>query len=93
MVDAATGKRITNAMAMKVTRARGEVVFQPATVPGKYYVYYMPSKLAGSNFTQGERLQLPTDTADGAWRTRNGLTSDAMESGQWPSCPGRTGRV
>jgi len=35
--DAATGRRIANAVAVSVTPARGEIVFQPTAAPGKYY--------------------------------------------------------
>ena len=38
VVDAATGNRIANVIAVKVTRECGRLVFQPATVPGKYFV-------------------------------------------------------
>ena len=39
VVDAATGERITNVCRFTIDRERGEVVFQPQTVPGEYYTY------------------------------------------------------
>lgn len=41
VVDATTGKRITNVCRFAVNRERGEVAFQPQTVPGEYYIYYL----------------------------------------------------
>ena len=41
VVDAKTGKRVTNVARFTVNREKGEVVFQPQTVPGNYYIYYL----------------------------------------------------
>ena len=38
VIDAATGERITNVCRLEVNREIGKIVFQPKTVPGKYYV-------------------------------------------------------
>jgi len=40
--DAATGKRITNVVRVSIRPEYGDLVFQPATVPGIYEVYYLP---------------------------------------------------
>lgn len=47
VVDATTGKRITNVCRFAVNRERGEVVFQPQTVPGEYYIYYLKNVMSG----------------------------------------------
>lgn len=38
VIDAKTGKRITNVCRFQINREKGEVVFQPQTVPGDYYI-------------------------------------------------------
>lgn len=86
VVDAATGKRIANVAVVNATLASSDVVFQPATVPGKYFVYYMPSKLVGSHFTQGA-YEPAKDGADDAWRSSVGLTAAALESDDWRKLP------
>lgn len=37
--DASSGKRILNVVCLNINREFGDVVFQPMTVPGDYYVY------------------------------------------------------
>jgi hypothetical protein len=85
--DAATGKRITNAVAASMTQARGEIVFQPSAGPGKYYVYYMPlSRPAEESYGQAEYAR-PQETADAAWRSSEGLTAEALKTGAWRGLP------
>jgi hypothetical protein len=85
--DAATGKRIANALALCVTSACGEIVFQPAATPGKYYLYYLPlTHPAQESYGQAEYAR-PQETADKAWRSRAGLTAEALEKEAWRSLP------
>jgi hypothetical protein len=44
--DAATDKKITNVSIISLTAEKGEIVFQPETVPGTYHVYYLPCTFA-----------------------------------------------
>ncbi|MHB8053860.1 MAG: glycoside hydrolase domain-containing protein [Candidatus Aminicenantales bacterium] len=67
VVDATTGLRIRNVRAAVVTREKGEIIFQPATVPGDYWIYYLPYRQAGRpNYPQSEYLA-PENTADPEW--------------------------
>ena len=85
--DAATGERIANAVALRVTPARGEIVFQPATAPGKYYIYYMPlTSPAQESYPQAVYAR-PQDTASEAWRFRAGLTAESVKKEAWRGLP------
>ncbi len=42
VVDCATQQVITNRVAVRITPESGDVVFQPATMPGEYAIYYLP---------------------------------------------------
>ncbi|MBN1939464.1 MAG: hypothetical protein JW843_07750 [Candidatus Aminicenantes bacterium] len=76
--DAATGLRVQNVLAANVTRERGDIVFQPATAPGDYWVYYLPYRQAGrTNYPQSEYLA-PEHTADPEWVSR-------VERKSWPT--------
>lgn len=44
VVDATTGKEIKDVHVRSLSSEKGEVVFKPATVPGDYYIYYLPYK-------------------------------------------------
>ncbi|MCX6134264.1 MAG: DUF6067 family protein [Ignavibacteriales bacterium] len=73
IIDASTGKRITNVKWIRTDREAGEVMFEPQTAPGEYYVYYLIYRSRGSaNYPKG--YYQPVDrTADDAWPQKIGL--------------------
>ncbi|MBN2206592.1 MAG: hypothetical protein JW742_04240, partial [Candidatus Aminicenantes bacterium] len=73
--DAATGKRILNVYRAEVNREFGDVVFQPRTVPGDYYAYYMPHKSEGRNYPKVTYLE-PAATADAGWLAAHKLAPE-----------------
>ncbi len=44
VVDATTGRKTKNVAVIEFSAEKGVVAFEPQTVPGKYYVYYLPYK-------------------------------------------------
>lgn len=68
--DAATGKRIANVARISMTRENGRLVFQPATVPGDYHVYFMPCR--GPEWGATSAYLPFEDTADRAWQEKHG---------------------
>ena len=64
IVDAKTGKRVSNAYPVTVTREYGDIVFQPVTAPGRYYVYYLPTQMSGWKYMPDVQYQEP-DYSDG----------------------------
>lgn len=85
--DAATGKRVTNVVRVSVTREAGDLVFQPATAPGTYEIYYLPYNPGTGNFDDPGTYFLPQDTADPAWAQRHGITPGGLQTGAWRSLP------
>ncbi|HIJ72506.1 MAG TPA: hypothetical protein HPP83_00245 [Candidatus Hydrogenedentes bacterium] len=80
VVDLATGGRITNLVVLRATREYGEIVFEPATVPGDYGVYYLIARTEGhANFPRTVYLP-PADTADPAWAARFGEATALPEA-------------
>jgi hypothetical protein len=78
VIDAATGLRMNNVQAASVTREKGVILFRPATVPGDYWIYYLPYRQAGrTNYPQSEYLP-PENTADPQWLSR-------IEKKTWPT--------
>ena len=73
IVDAATGKRITNVTQFAFNRERGEIAFQPQTVPGKYYIYYLKSISTGSKYYPTVNYLDVQHTASAEWLKKNGL--------------------
>ncbi len=72
VVDAATGRRIENVTRFTVTRERGEIAFQPQTVPGEYYIYYLQNVSNHSNYPKVTYPPFEA-TASEAWLKKNGL--------------------
>ena len=72
-VDAATGKEIQNVCPVAVSRESGDFVFEPATAPGDYYVYYLPNVTKGrSNYPTVVYPEL-VFSADSRWLLNFGL--------------------
>lgn len=77
VVDEQTGARIANVQVRSVTRALGEVVFEPVSGPGRYFVYYLPYFSTGSrNYPKGA-YRPPEETADPAWLAGLGTLPEA----------------
>lgn len=74
VVDAATGKRITNVCRFTVNRERGEVAFQPQTVPGEYYIYYLKNVMSGSRYYPTVNYPPFENTASADWVKKNRLS-------------------
>ncbi|WPU96083.1 DUF6067 family protein [Mucilaginibacter sabulilitoris] len=69
--DAKTKQKITNIKLGTINRESGELVFEPTSGKGTYYVYYMPYKNEGrSNYPKGVYLK-PENLASETWL--NGL--------------------
>lgn len=74
VVDAATGKQITNVCRFAINREKGEVVFQPQTVPGNYYIYYLKNVMSGSRYYPTVTYPPFENTASADWTKANKLT-------------------
>ena len=74
VVDAATGERITNVCRFTIDRERGEVVFQPQTVPGEYYIYYLKNVMSGSPYYPTVNYPAFENTASADWVKKNKLS-------------------
>jgi hypothetical protein len=65
------GRRITNVTRLSISRAAGDIAFEPASGPGDYFVYYLPTSGAGqANYP---KITYPpfAETADPAWLTQH----------------------
>ena len=67
--DAATDAASQKSRARTDRRRSGRPPFQPATVPGDYYVYFMPFRLEPPDYCPTTVYLPPADAADPAWKT------------------------
>jgi autotransporter-associated beta strand protein len=77
VVDAATGAVIANQTAVNLTREFGSIVFQPQTVPGNYYLYYMPFTDSQNIGSYSGGYVSAQSTASSTWLSSNGLPASA----------------
>lgn len=66
VVDASTDRQLENVLPVDIQREYGDLVFQPATAPGDYYIYYMPFEVQEGYGGYGGDYLPPESTADGA---------------------------
>lgn len=65
--DGQSGARIRNVKFIAVNREAGELVFEPVSGAGTYYIYYLPMRNEGrSNYPRGVYLK-PDTTAAAEW--------------------------
>ncbi|MBE0460438.1 MAG: hypothetical protein IBX60_02215 [Candidatus Aminicenantes bacterium] len=73
LIDAQTEKRIENICRVNINREFGDIVFQPVSVPGDYYLYYMPYEMTGSKNYPTVIYPEPEEAADTEWLKKNSL--------------------
>ena len=79
LVDAATGELIRNVARLEINREYGDLIFEPVTIPGRVYVYYMPWVMEGRSNYPTVTYREPQNTADPEWAASVGLVSDRSE--------------
>ena len=87
IVDASTGKSVTNLARLDINRESGDILFEPHTVPGDYFVYYRPYQTKGRSNYPTVVYPEPQETADPAWLARNGLAGAGrgkLSLKRWP---------
>lgn len=70
LVDASTGKRIRHYRFEAISRISGDLVFEPATGKGTYWLYYLPYKNTGSWYFPNTVYPAAHDSDDPAWLNR-----------------------
>ncbi len=76
VVSAATQQRVTNVARIGITREAGDLAFQ-ASVPGDYYVYYLPYTGTFTSNYPKITYRVVEQTADAAWLARHALRGTA----------------
>ncbi len=87
IVDAATGKKVLNLLRLDINREFGDIVFQPQTVPGDYYVYYLVNKMEGRSNYPTVTYPEPEQTYDNSWIKKHGLPTISVKGAKLPDLP------
>jgi len=80
MIDARTEKQVLNLVRIEMNREFGDFVFQPASGPGDYFLYYLPNRMEGRSNYPKVTYPEPEQTAEMEWLRSQGLTQDALSS-------------
>jgi hypothetical protein len=78
VVDAATGKTIANVARVAITRDAGDLIFQPVSGPGEYWIYFLPYVDGGRANYPKVTYPPPSDNADAAWLLQNHAVQPGM---------------
>ncbi len=87
VVHAASGERVLNVLPFEINREFGDIVFEPATAPGDYYVYYLPYKSEGRRNYPNVKYDPPELTADPAWLEALGLSGKPVPAAALEALP------
>lgn len=80
IVDALTNKRVTNLYSTLKNKDFADIVFEPISGEGNYYLYYMPSKiiLEKAWWRPSALFEKPINTFDEKWRERTNGRIDTL---------------
>ena len=87
IVDAITGEEIQNVVAVNVNREYGDLVFEPRTAPGEYYVYYLPNEISGWQYMPDVTYAPSLSNADKEWLEKHGLNPEGLAGEKWQNLP------
>jgi hypothetical protein len=87
LVDAATGRQVTNVIRVKVSRESGDFLWQPPTAPGEYYLYDLPFQTVGEGYCPTTRYLAPTNMADAAWTASCAAAVERIKEGKPAGVP------
>ena len=81
LIDALTNQPIKNIYSTQLNQEFGEVVFEPVSGEGNYYLYYMPGRNGGNWWFPDAQYEKPSNSFDPIWKSssRNRIESDAAK--------------
>lgn len=85
MVDASSGKIIHNVYRETINQEYVDIVFEPTTGRGIYYLYYMPYRTNGNWWCPDTKYVKPEDHCDPQWLKKNHLNHTHTQFKDIPS--------
>ena len=83
VMDAQTGIEVFNVYPLDVNREFADLIFRPHSVPGDYYIYYLPYTQSGSQHYPKVTYLEPENIASDEWLEKHRLTSPASARKEW----------
>lgn len=85
MVDASSGKIIRNVYRGTINQEYGDIIFEPTTGKGIYYLYYMPYRTTGNWWCPDTKYLKPESHCDPDWLKKNHLNNVPVDYDKIPS--------
>lgn len=79
IVDGRTDKVISNVKPLTITREMGEIIFEPTSGAGTYYLYYLPFKSEGSRNYPKVHYRKQLATAGREWLDQLDMTPEGLK--------------
>jgi hypothetical protein len=76
LMDGLTNQRVLNLVCTHKDKEYGEIVFQPVSGEGYYYLYFMPGRVSGRWWHPDAEYLKPEDTFDAKWKEQYGNKAD-----------------
>lgn len=76
MFDALTGRKVKNIYCTQKNKDFGEIIFEPVSGEGNYYLYYMPGRQTGKWWFPDVTYEKPADIFDPVWKTNTASSID-----------------
>lgn len=80
LIDALTGYRVNNLFSLTKNQDYGEIVFEPVSGEGLYYLYYMPGRVTGRWWHPDAVYEKPEETWDPEWKKNVSSGNDLPEA-------------
>jgi len=80
VVSEKSGKRVFNVIRLNINREYGELVFEPIDGQGRYFLYYLPNIMSGSNNYPVVKYWPPQDLCDASWKAKFALKTDLLKA-------------
>ncbi len=85
VVDAQSNVRVANLLRVSITREAGDLVFQPTSGKGRYFVYYLPYLGSGRSNYPKVVYPAPEQTAAANWAARYASLAGGGPTGTAPA--------
>lgn len=83
VTDGATNRRVLNVYRGQSSRESADVVFQPTSGSGEYYVYYLVNEITGRSNYPTVVYPKSSPTADPDWLRKHGLGGESAAKDGW----------
>jgi len=87
IIDAATGQSIANVVRIQISGESADLVFQPHTVPGEYFVHDSLYEVQQRYGNYDGKYLSPQTTALPEWVQQHGLMEMQLPQGEWKKLP------